>query len=149
MDTWPYRLRWPPSTIIFDESPERVFQRAAQKLEDAGARIPRSCLFIHVPLESCDVQQPLCSKGLNGTRPSIWALQVLPVRTLVSFEEMLHVVSSLAMKGSLFIVQWMDQLFMRNRFKVETVSYSKVVMSLGEKPTLGDHKSILFVAEFA
>ncbi|KAK6941000.1 Methyltransferase Ppm1/Ppm2/Tcmp [Dillenia turbinata] len=165
MDTRPYRLRWPPSTIIFDASPERVFQTAAQKLDDAGARIPRSCMFIHVPLESCDMQHVLCSKGLNGNRPSIWALQGLPLRTLVNFEEMLYVVSSLAVKGSLFIGElpvwpkeaevgmksntktWMNQLFMRNGFKVETVSYDNVAMSLGEKLTLGDHESILFVAE--
>lgn len=33
MDTRPYRLSWPTSTIIFDISPESVFKRAAQKLE--------------------------------------------------------------------------------------------------------------------
>ncbi|KAK6940491.1 Methyltransferase Ppm1/Ppm2/Tcmp [Dillenia turbinata] len=172
MDTRPYRLRWPPSIIIFDASPEMVFRTAAQKLDDAGARIPRSCMFIHVPLDSCDIQHVLCSKGLNG--PELCehgenglclCTQGLPMRTLVNFEEMLYVVSSLAVKGSLFIGElpvwlkeaevgmksntktWMDQLFMRNGFKVETVSYDNVAMSLGEKLTLGDHESILFVAE--
>jgi len=33
MDTRPYRLGWPASTLIFDISPERVFKRAAQKLQ--------------------------------------------------------------------------------------------------------------------
>lgn len=33
MDTRPYRLNWPPSTIIFDISPKRVFTMAAQKLK--------------------------------------------------------------------------------------------------------------------
>lgn len=33
MDTRPYRLSWPTSTIIFDISPDRVFKRAAEKLE--------------------------------------------------------------------------------------------------------------------
>ncbi|KAK1391622.1 BRO1 domain-containing protein [Heracleum sosnowskyi] len=33
MDTRPYRLNWPKSTIVFDISPDSVFKRAAQKLE--------------------------------------------------------------------------------------------------------------------
>lgn len=33
MDTRPYRLSWPKSTILFDISPEGVFKQAAQKLE--------------------------------------------------------------------------------------------------------------------
>ncbi|CAK9175331.1 unnamed protein product [Ilex paraguariensis] len=115
MDTRPYRLNWPTSTIIFDISPERVFKKAAQKLEgcwatekigagkiglffhsswlmgvqrralallslhldNVGAKIPRSCLFFHVPSESPYIQQTLCSKGFTGNRPSIWAFQVL------------------------------------------------------------------------
>ncbi|CAK9175332.1 unnamed protein product [Ilex paraguariensis] len=103
MDTRPYRLNWPTSTIIFDISPERVFKKAAQKLEDVGAKIPRSCLFFHVPSESPYIQQTLCSKGFTGNRPSIWAFQGLPVMTLASFEEFLSIVSNLAMKGCLLL----------------------------------------------
>lgn len=33
MDTRPYRLSWPTSTIIFDISPDRVFNGAAEKLK--------------------------------------------------------------------------------------------------------------------
>lgn len=33
MDTRAYRLNWPSSTIIYDISPENVFNRAAQKLK--------------------------------------------------------------------------------------------------------------------
>lgn len=33
MDTRPYRLSWPTSTMIFDVSPDRIFKMAAQKLE--------------------------------------------------------------------------------------------------------------------
>ncbi|KAH0978257.1 hypothetical protein GBA52_027976 [Prunus armeniaca] len=36
MDTRPYRLSWPTSTIIFNISPERVFKRAAEKLQDGN-----------------------------------------------------------------------------------------------------------------
>lgn len=35
MDTRPYRLNWPTSTIIFDISSERIFKKSAEKL--AGA----------------------------------------------------------------------------------------------------------------
>lgn len=33
MDTRPYRLNWPTSTILFDISPESVFKTAAEKLK--------------------------------------------------------------------------------------------------------------------
>lgn len=33
MDTRPYRLRWPSSTLIFEISPTKVFNVASQKLE--------------------------------------------------------------------------------------------------------------------
>ena len=45
-------------------------------LSGVGAKIPRSCLFLHVPLESSDLQQTLRAKGFNGNRPSIWAMQI-------------------------------------------------------------------------
>lgn len=33
MDTRPYRLNWPTSTIIFDISPDRIFTKSAEMLE--------------------------------------------------------------------------------------------------------------------
>ena len=33
MDTRPYRLNWPKSTMIFDVSPDSIFHAAAEKLE--------------------------------------------------------------------------------------------------------------------
>ncbi|KAH7518580.1 hypothetical protein FEM48_Zijuj09G0186500 [Ziziphus jujuba var. spinosa] len=107
MDTRPYRLSWPTSTIIFDVSPKRVFKRAAEKLERfvvcVGAKLPRSCLFLHVPLKSSNLQQSLRAKGFKSNQPSIWAIQGLPLMTLRSFEEILLVVSCLAMNGSFFV----------------------------------------------
>ncbi|XP_058083661.1 O-methyltransferase 1, chloroplastic isoform X3 [Magnolia sinica] len=103
MDTRPYRLKWPHSTIIFDISPGRIFTIASERLKGVGAKISRTSMFIHVPLESHDIQAILQSKGFNGNRPSIWALQGLPVMTLASFKEIISVVSSLAMKGSIFL----------------------------------------------
>nr|QTZ19409.1 S-adenosyl-L-methionine-dependent methyltransferase MMAR [Bixa orellana] len=77
MDTRPYRLKWPTSTIIFDVSPERVFKKAASELEGVGAKIPRGCMFLHIPLECPNIQQSLHAKGFHGNRPSIWAIQVM------------------------------------------------------------------------
>lgn len=76
LDTRPYRLNWPKSTLVFDICPDKVFRGALQKLQDAGAKIPRGCMSFHVPSESFDVENTLCSKGFSGTRPSIWAFQV-------------------------------------------------------------------------
>ncbi|KAK9282425.1 hypothetical protein L1049_005342 [Liquidambar formosana] len=165
MDTRPYRLNWPTSTIIFDISPERVFKRAAQKLEDVGAKVPRSCLFLHVPLESSDLQHDLRRKGFNGNRPSIWNFQGLPVTALASFKEILFVVSSLAMKGCLLLGEfptslaetevgimsdtkiWMDKLFMSNGFRVEVIDYDEVAKNLSKERASGEYKNVLFVAE--
>ncbi|RYR71676.1 hypothetical protein Ahy_A02g005900 isoform A [Arachis hypogaea] len=109
MDTRPYRLRWPASTIIFDISPERIFQIAAEKLEgdngssSAGAKVPKGSLLYHIPLESSDIKQNLQLRGYNGSRPSIWAMQGFPMMTLANFEEVLSMLSSLAMEGSFFL----------------------------------------------
>ncbi|KAM7254687.1 hypothetical protein ACFE04_019928 [Oxalis oulophora] len=165
MDTRPYRLSWGSSTIIFDISPETTFQIAAQKLQDVGAKIPRGCLFFHVPLESSDIQKSLCSKGFNGSRPSVWAVQGLPLMNLANFENILFAVSSLAAKGSIFVGEipawfaeteielklstqkWMEKLFSGHGLRVDLISYSEVARSLGRELTPGDYRNILFVAE--
>ncbi|KAK8636042.1 hypothetical protein V6N13_004752 [Hibiscus sabdariffa] len=165
MDTRPYRLNWPSSTIIFDISPDRVFQNAAEKLQGVGAKVPRNCLYLHNPLECTDIQQTLRMKGFNGTRPSIWAIQGLPVMTLARFEEILSTVSGMAMKGCIFLgelpawlaetefgsksstKEWMNNLFMSNGFKVDMVSYNDVAKSLGKVVKPGEHENILFVSE--
>ncbi|XP_039048287.1 LOW QUALITY PROTEIN: putative S-adenosyl-L-methionine-dependent methyltransferase MAP_3777 [Hibiscus syriacus] len=166
MDTRPYRLNWPSSTIIFDISPDRVFQNAAQKLKGVGAKVPRNCLYLHVPLESTDIQQALRATGFNGNRPSIWAIQGLPVMTLARFEEILSTVNGMAMKeGSVFLgelpawlaetefgsksstAEWLGNLFMSNAFKVDMIRYNDVAKSLGEVVKPGEHKNILFFSE--
>ncbi|XP_044492624.1 O-methyltransferase 1, chloroplastic-like [Mangifera indica] len=165
MDTRPYRLNWPNSTIIFDISPDKIFNKSAAKLEGVGAKIPRSCLYLHVPSESSNVQEALHSKGFNGNRPSIWAIQGLPVMTLVSFEEILLLISSSAMSGCFFLgelpawlteteiekksttEEWMEKLFMSKGFGVGMVSYSEVASRLGKELAPGYYKNILFVAE--
>uniref|UniRef100_A0A2P2INY9 Uncharacterized protein n=1 Tax=Rhizophora mucronata TaxID=61149 RepID=A0A2P2INY9_RHIMU len=48
MDTRPYRLSWPTSTILFDVSPERIFKQSDEKL--AGVRyFTKLDQFIHDP----------------------------------------------------------------------------------------------------
>ncbi|KAD3068673.1 hypothetical protein R6Q59_017302 [Mikania micrantha] len=165
MDTRAYRLKWPSSTVIYDVSPQEVFKKASQKLQDVGAKIPRSCLLLHVPLESSDMQQVLCNKGFNGSRPSIWVFQGFPVTNLVSFKEILFMASSLAMKGCLFLGEfpvwltetqvgikssmekWMYEIFMSYGFRVRIIGYDEVAKKLGQKHVIGDSDCLLFVAE--
>ncbi|XP_015577198.1 O-methyltransferase 1, chloroplastic isoform X2 [Ricinus communis] len=165
MDTRPYRLNWPTSSIIFDISPERIFKKSAERLKGVGAKIPRSCMFLHIPLEFSNIQQSLHSKGFNGNRPSIWAMQGLSIKTLASFEEILLIVGSLAMNGSLFVGElpawlaeteigskpsmekWMEKIFMNNGFRVDLINYNEVARSMGKELALEDYKNILFVAE--
>ncbi|XP_022635849.1 uncharacterized protein LOC106758760 isoform X1 [Vigna radiata var. radiata] len=168
MDTRPYRLQWPTSTIIFDISPEIVFKFAAEKLKevsDVGAKIPKGCIFCHIPLESSDMEQAMQFKGYSGSRPSIWVLQGFPMMTLANLEEVLSMISSLAMKGSLFLGelpacltetdpeiksntrQWMDKLFMSKGFRVEMINYEGIAGSYGKDFASGHNNNILFVAE--
>ncbi|XAR63910.1 hypothetical protein NMG60_11024060 [Bertholletia excelsa] len=155
MDTQPYRLSWPTTTLIFDVSLETVFRASARILEAVGAKIQKGCLFLHFPLESSDIQQTLCSKGFNG----------LPLMNLASFENNLSVVSSLALKGCLFLGElpswfteietglktskqmWTDKLFMSNDFWVNLISYDEVAKNVSREANPKDYKSILFVAE--
>ncbi|KAL0457912.1 UNVERIFIED_CONTAM: O-methyltransferase 1, chloroplastic [Sesamum latifolium] len=165
MDTRPHRLNWPASTMLFDVSPDRIFRRSIKKLEEVGAKIPRSCLFIHVPYETSDIQQLLRNKGFNGARPSLWVFQGLPIMTLANFKDILGAVSSLAMKGCLFFgelpswlveteigvkstrTKWMDKLFVSHGLKVKMIKHDEVARNLGKESAPGDHKNILFVAE--
>ncbi|CAN0891654.1 O-methyltransferase 1, chloroplastic [Linum grandiflorum] len=167
MDTRPYRLNWPSSTMIFDVSPERIFKTSAQKLQGVGAKIPRRCLHVHVPMESPNIEEALRAKGFNGNLPSIWALQGLPIMTLASFEDILYVASCLVVQGGSFVGElpawlseteigattkpsmnkWMSKLFMGNGFKVDTISYDEVATNLGKELAPGSHNNILFVAE--
>ncbi|KAH0459346.1 hypothetical protein IEQ34_012160 [Dendrobium chrysotoxum] len=163
MDTRPYRLNWPRSTVIYDISPEAVFKAAYGKLQGGGAKVSKTCMMIHASLESSDLQTLLPRKGFSGYKPSLWALQGLPLATLADFEDILSTVSSLAMKGCLFIGElpgcllgtefdnklatqrWMEKLFLNHGFRVSVVNYAEVARNvLGgpeEKPF-----NVLFVA---
>lgn len=165
MDTRPYRLNWPASTVLFDISPDRIFRQSIQKLEEVGAKIPRRCLLFHVPSETSDIQQALRSKGYNGSKPSLWVFQGLPVVTLANFKENLEIVSALAMKGSLIFgelpswlveietgmksttAEWMDKLFVSHGLKVEIVEHDEVARNLGKESSSGDYGNILFAGE--
>ncbi|KAL5561444.1 hypothetical protein UlMin_031191 [Ulmus minor] len=165
MDTRPYRLKWPASTIIFDISPDNVFKRAAEKLQGFGAKIPKGCLFRHVPSESTNIQESLRTKGFNGNRPSIWAMQGMPGMNLTNFEEILLLVSSLAMNGCFFlgelpawlaetdiankssIRQCIEKVFMSNGFRVDMINHEELARSTGKLLESGDYKNILFVSE--
>ncbi|XP_010456040.1 PREDICTED: uncharacterized protein LOC104737538 [Camelina sativa] len=161
MDTRPYRLNWPTSTMIFDVSPEKVFKIASDKLQGVGARIPKSCLFFHIPVESGNIEQHLRSTGFSGSRPSIWAMQGLPLESQSGFEAILSAISSLAMNECYLIgefptnitlqpdlTKWMEKLFMSNGFRVKIVKYEEIAASLGivlQSPV--NHDSVLFIAQ--
>ncbi|XP_068664131.1 O-methyltransferase 1, chloroplastic [Aristolochia californica] len=161
MDTRAYRVNWPRSTVIFDISPERVFKVASERLQGIGAKIPNSCLLLHVPLESSDIAGDLLQKGFSGNKPSLWMLQGLPMLTLESLTEILLVVSSLAMKGSILLGElplslaetdigtemWIEKLFLRNGFQVSLIAYEEVANKWGREPPLGDYGDVLFVAK--
>ncbi|CAI9105415.1 OLC1v1004331C3 [Oldenlandia corymbosa var. corymbosa] len=165
MDTRPYRLNWPRSTLIFDISPEKVFTAASLKLKEVGAKTGRSCLFIHIPSESSDIEVIMRKKGFKGTRPSFWVLQGLPLLNLVSFKEILNVVSNLAIKGCLLLGelpswlsetevsskstqnQWIDNLFMSHGFQVNMIQYDQVARDFRKELKEDGNRNILFVAE--
>ncbi|KAE8676699.1 hypothetical protein F3Y22_tig00111582pilonHSYRG00719 [Hibiscus syriacus] len=98
-----------------------VFQNAAGMLQGVGAKVPRNCLYLHIPLDSTDIQQTLRLKGFNGNRPSVWAIQGLPVMILERFEEVFLTSST---------KEWMNNLFMSKSFKVDMVSYNDVARKL-------------------
>ncbi|KAL0916346.1 hypothetical protein M5K25_013849 [Dendrobium thyrsiflorum] len=163
MDTRPYRLNWPRSTVIYDISPEAVFKAASGKLQGGGAKVSKTCMMIHASLESSDLQTLLQRKGFSGYKPSLWALQGLPLATLADFEDILSTVSSLAMKGCLFIGElpgcllgteldnklatqrWMEKLFLNHGFRVSVVNYDEVARNVLGGPE-GKPFNVLFVA---
>lgn len=165
MDTRPYRLSWPRLCVIFDISPGRVFKVASERLEGIGAKISKTRMLLHVPLESPGLQTILCKKGYNGNRPSLWALQGLPLMTLTSLKDIMFIISSLAMKGSIFmgelpgcllraefgntstIQKGLEKLFMSNAFQVDLVDYDEVSRNLHLDPLPGDNDNVLFIAK--
>lgn len=154
-------------SVVYDISPGRVFSTAAQQLRGAGAKVSRNCVVLHTPLESPDLQEGLCKNGFNGNRPSVWVLQGLPLFTSTSLENLLLVVSNLAMKGSIFIGEvphfpdWtaaadmvseqdkLENLFFTQGFRVSFVHYENVAtdIGLGLAPPRKKHGRDLFVAE--
>ncbi|KZV32348.1 hypothetical protein F511_03631 [Dorcoceras hygrometricum] len=164
MDTRPYRLNWPASTIIFDVSPERIFKQSVQKFEDVGAKTPRRCLLLHVPSETSDIQQHLQSKGFIGSRASVWVVQGFPISSLATLKDILAVFSNLATKGCLLFgempvwlgdtengttstTRWMDKLFTGHGLRVKLLDYEQVADDLGRELARDRYINVLFVAE--
>lgn len=163
MDTRPYRLNWPRYTIIYDISPEIVFRAAHKKLQASGAKVSKTCMMIHTSLESSNLQSLLQRKGFNGSKPSLWVLQGLPLITLTEFEDILSTISSLAMECCHFIGEfpccllgtkfenkfatqrWMEKLFFSHSFSVSVVNYDEVARNV-EDVAEGNSVNVLFVA---
>ncbi|KAJ4766474.1 S-adenosyl-L-methionine-dependent methyltransferases superfamily protein [Rhynchospora pubera] len=164
MDTRPYRLNWPRLSVIYDLSPERAFALGTKRLQVIGAKTSRNCLLFHFPNDSRNLHETLCKNGFNGNQPSLWMLQGLPLPCLNSFEELLLLISSLAMKGSIFFgelripsdwmisctkKEWLENVFLRHGFRGSIVKYSEVAGNSELDPDTGFEASgsILFVAE--
>ncbi|KAH9305655.1 hypothetical protein KI387_010059, partial [Taxus chinensis] len=176
MDTRPFRLKWPPVSMIFDISFEPVFKIASKKLKEVGAKTSRNSVFWHIADELSDLQKRLKSLGYRGDRPSVWAIQGLYPMSLERLEEILYQISCLAMKGSNFMGElplisvqadsgsedhkgkWIERFFKRNGFSVDIISYEKVATDLCENLLIdggsllvaddgGESRSVLFVAQ--
>ncbi|KAL6897282.1 hypothetical protein ACP4OV_006978 [Aristida adscensionis] len=167
MDTRPYRLSWPRLSVVYDVSPGRVFSTATQQLRGTGAKVSRNCVLLHTPLESPDLQEGLCKNGFNGNRLSLWVLQGLPLFTLTRLEDLLLVVSSLAMKGSILIGELskipdsnaamdmdseqdkLEKLFFTHGFRVSFMHHENTAKDFGIDlaPTRDKCGQVLFVAE--
>nr|CAB3456199.1 unnamed protein product [Digitaria exilis] len=167
MDTRPYRLSWPRLSVVYDVSPGKVFSTATQQLRGSGAKVSRNCVLLHTPLESPDLQENLSKNGFNGNRLSLWILQGLPLPTTTSLENLLLVISSLAMKGSMFVGELphlpdrpssmdtgleqdnLEKLFFIRGFRVSFVQYDDVAKDIGLDIAAPwqQHGRVLFVAE--
>lgn len=167
MDTRPYRLTWPRLSVVYDVSPGKVFSAATRQLRGTGAKVSRNCVLTHTPLESPDLQERLIKNGFNGNRPSLWILQGLPLPTTSSLENLLLVISNLAMKGSIFIGELphfpdctaptdmsleqdnLEKLFFTRGFRASFVQYDNVAKDIGLDLAIHweQHGRVLFVAE--
>ncbi|CAL5076217.1 unnamed protein product [Urochloa decumbens] len=166
MDTRPYRLSWPRLSVVHDVSPGKVFSTATRQLRGSGAKVSRNCVLLHTPLESHDLQEGLSKNGFNGNRLSLWLLQGLPLPTTRCLENLLLVISNLAMKGSIFIGELLhfrdntasmdmgleqenlEKLFFTHGFRVSFVQYEDVAKDIGLDVTPWEqHGRMLFRAE--
>ncbi len=79
MDSRPFRLPWPPGTLLYVVAPPEVHELAEAVLSQAEARVPRGCLLRRV---NADLQHggsiinELERAGFRADRLSVWALQV-------------------------------------------------------------------------
>ncbi|KAK9819621.1 hypothetical protein WJX72_000343 [[Myrmecia] bisecta] len=80
MDTRPFRLVWPPGTVLFMVAPAEVHAVAANSLKEQGAQVQRACLLRRVPADlvaGVSFQESLERSGFRGDRLSVWGLQGL------------------------------------------------------------------------
>lgn len=176
MDTRPFRLKWPPLTMLFDISFEPVFQMASKKLKEVGVKTSRNSVFRHIPAESSDIQEKLKGMGYRGDRPSIWAIQGFHPMSSDRFEEIIYQISCLAMKDSQLVGEipltiinadsgaedharkWIEKVFKHNGFLVDFISYEDVARDVCQKLLIdggqhlvmvdgGELRSVLFVAQ--
>lgn len=77
-DTRPFRLPWPPGTLLFLVAPGEAHEKAEAVLAQQRIFVPRGCLLRRVP---CDISKPasfadtLLRAGFQSERLSVWSLQ--------------------------------------------------------------------------
>nr|CAD1829939.1 unnamed protein product [Ananas comosus var. bracteatus] len=148
MDTRPFRMNWPRSSILYDVSPERIFKVTSQRFKGVGAKVSRGRLLIHIPVESSNLLESFYRNGFNGGRPSIWALQFSHEREHLSGE------LPACLEGNKFEdktakKERLEKLFMTYGFRVTVVDYEEVAkeMHFTLDAPLETSNSVLFIAE--
>ncbi|KAH9544727.1 hypothetical protein CY35_12G009900 [Sphagnum magellanicum] len=151
MDTRPYRLSWPPSSLIFDVSPDSIYTAASEKLKAAGAKVPRMCLFQHISAEVGEGEggwgEKLVKMGFRGDRPSVWAMQGLHSLSAEGLKVILGYASSMAMKDSVFVGEvplsafggisqeeaskLLIKIILSNGFDAEVIAHKKIAAGSG------------------
>ncbi|XP_020583496.1 uncharacterized protein LOC110026741 isoform X5 [Phalaenopsis equestris] len=108
MDTRPYRLNWPRSTVIYDISPEAVFKEACGKLQVQG-----------LPLTSlADFEDILSTVSCLAIKDSLFVGE-FPGRLLGT-----------ELDNKLAIERWMENLFLNHGFRVNVVNYDEVARNV-------------------
>ncbi|KAL0437631.1 UNVERIFIED_CONTAM: O-methyltransferase 1, chloroplastic [Sesamum radiatum] len=134
MDTRPYRLNWPASTILFDVSPDTIFRRSIKKLE--GHPASEDLKVIGLPIMT-----------LANFKDILGAVSSLAMKGCLFFGELPSwlVETEIGFKSTR--TKWMDKLFVSHGLKVKMIKHDEVARNLGKESAPGDHKNILFVAE--
>ncbi|KAL6639615.1 hypothetical protein ACP70R_023345 [Stipagrostis hirtigluma subsp. patula] len=168
MDTRPYRLSWPRLSVVYDVSPGRVFSTATEQLREELEQKYREIVYCFTLLLNFLIYKKAYAKMASmGIDSACGYCRGLPLFTLTNLENLLLVISNLAMKGSILVGElpnfpdWtapmdmgskhdkLEKLFFTHGFRVSFVHYNNVAKDIGLDlaPTCEKCGRVLFVAE--